>query len=262
MIDIHAHILCCGDDGAACVEETIQMAEEFSRTGVSCVVATPHFIHGSLEIEPEKIIGLTEEYNQLLKSKNINLTIVPGMEIEMCHEIPGLLKAGKLLTLNQQGRYMLVELPFHSVPPFTQQVFYELKLLGITPILAHPERNRELCEHPEPIWEMVQRGVLMQINGGSLLGYFGSRVKRRAVSLIESNVVHLIAGDAHQADGERGPCLHLVRPVLKKIVGEEKTQVLLNDNPRRVLEGEKVISFEPKKPKTGFAGFLNRILGK
>lgn len=262
MIDIHAHILCCGDDGAACAEETIQIAEEFYRTGVACVAATPHFIRGSCEIEPEKIIALTEEYNHLLKTRKINLTIVPGMEIEMCHEIPGLYKAGKLLTLNHQGRYMLVELPFHSVPPFTQQIFYELKLLGITPILAHPERNRELCEHPEPIWEMVHKGVLMQINGGSLLGYFGSRVRKRAVSLIECNLVHLVAGDAHQADGERGPCLHLVRPILERLVGPEKAQVLLNHNPRRVLDGERVMHWEPQKPKNGFVGFLNRILGK
>lgn len=262
MIDIHSHVLFCGDDGSGSREETIEIAREFCRTGVSCVVATPHFIRGSLEIDPEKIITLTKEYNQLFKAEEIKLTLVPGMEIEMCHEIPSLFRSGKLLTLNHPGKYMLIELPFYSIPPFTQEVFYELRLLGITPILAHPERNRELCEHPEPIWEMVEKGVLMQLNGGSLLGYFGSRVKKRAFALLEANLVHLIAGDAHQADGERGPCLHLVKPILEKTVGTEKAQVLLYDNPNRVLAGEKVLTWEPKKPKSGLVSLLNKILGK
>jgi len=258
MIDIHAHILSCGDDGAASESETVSMGEEFSKTGVNCVVATPHFIRGSLEIPPEKIIALTHRYNQLLKSENSNLTLVPGMEVEICHEIPELLKAGKLLTINHGGKYLLVELPFHCLPSFTRQVFYELMLQGVTPILAHPERNRELLAHPELIGEMVQQGVLIQINGGSLLGYFGNHVRKRAVTLLECNLVHFIAGDAHEAHGERGPCLHLVEPVLVRLVGEEKAKVLLTDNPRAVLEGRGIIKWEPKKPKTGLARFFHR----
>ncbi|MGI6685690.1 MAG: tyrosine-protein phosphatase [Bacillota bacterium] len=260
MIDIHAHILNCGDDGAANREETIIMCEEFFKSGVTCVVATPHFIWGSIEIAPEKIIALTAEYNQFLKSRDINMTIVPGMEIEMCYEIPGLFKSGKLLTINDQRKYMLVELPFHSVPSFTQEIFYELRLLGITPILAHPERNHQLLKHPEIIREMVHRGVLVQINGGSLLGYFGSQVKKRAVSLIQCNLAHFIAGDAHEAFGERGPCLHLVEPILIKLVGKEKAQVLLNDNPQAILAGKNVVRWEPKQPKDGIRGLINKIL--
>jgi protein-tyrosine phosphatase len=262
MIDIHAHILYCGDDGASSTAETIKMCEEFSKTGVVQVAATPHFIRGSLEIAPEKIMALTAEYNYLLQSRNISLTIVPGMEIEICHEIPRLFKAGKLLTLNNQDRYMLVELPFHSVPSFTQQIFYELRLLGITPVLAHPERNLELSAHPEMIWELVHKGVVIQVNGGSLLGYFGSRVRKGAISLIKSNLVHFIAGDAHQAGGERGPCLHLVRPMLIQLVGKEKTEVLLSDNPRAALEGKGIVKWEPKQPKVGLKGLFNRIVGR
>jgi hypothetical protein len=67
----------------------------------------------------------------------------------------------------------------------------------------------------------------------------GVGLKKERFLLIESNIVHLIAGDAHQADGERGPCLHLVKPVLEKMVGKEKTQVLLNDNPRRFWQGKR-----------------------
>lgn len=262
MIDIHAHIIPCGDDGSASREETLEMARAFSRSGVERVAATPHFIRGSCEIEPEKIISLTAAYNRLLEADNIPLTIVPGMEVEMCHEIPALLKAGKLLTLNHQEKYLLVELPFHSLPAFTQQIFYELKLMGITPVLAHPERNQELCAHPEPIGEMVHKGVLVQVNGGSLLGHFGNQVRKRAISLLENNLVHLIAGDAHQAEGERGPCLHLARPLLDKLVGKDKSDVLLHHNPRAVLEGESVIPWEPKQGRTGLAGLFNRILGK
>ncbi len=258
MIDIHAHILYCGDDGAASSEETLKMGEEFAKTGVTHVFATPHFIRGTLEIAPERIIALTEEYNCLLKSQNINLTILPGMEVEICHEIPGLYKEGKLLTLNNMGKHLLIELPFHFLPPFTDQVLYELKLLGITPILAHPERNHVLCHNPEPLWEMVHKGVLVQVNGGSLLGFFGSRVKKRALSLIKSNLVHFIAGDAHRAYGERGPCLHLVHPILIKAVGEEKAEVLLKYNPKAILEGKNVLKWEPKQPKTGLARFFHR----
>ncbi|ATW25945.1 tyrosine-protein phosphatase [Candidatus Formimonas warabiya] len=261
MIDIHAHILACGDDGAATLDDTIRMAAAFSQTGVTIVAATPHFIRGSCEIGKEKIFNCIAELNDVLSAYHLDIKILPGMEVEICHEVPGLFKQGRLLTINDTGKYLLVELPFYSMPSFTRHVFYELRLMGVTPILAHPERNRQLGENEDLVAEMVQQGVLMQINGGSLLGYFGSKVRQTALSLVERNLAHMIGGDAHEPGGERGPCLHLVHPVVEKLVGKEGCQVLTQDNPLAVLEGRDVVRWEPKPLKTGVSRFFRKIFG-
>jgi len=253
MFDLHTHILPGVDDGPQNIEDTLKLAEEFAASGVKTAVATPHFIRGSSEVDKKRILALVLEVNDILKERKINLTLLPGMEIEICHEILDLWKEGRLLTLNDNGRYLLVELPFNTVPPFTEQLFYELQLAGIIPVLAHPERNAVLGENIKMVYDLASRGTLIQINSGSILGYFGNRVKNTAVALLKNNLVHVVASDAHGAHGERGPGMHLARPVLEKIIGPKWTQVLLQEHSRAIIEGKDLIRREPIMPvKSGF----------
>lgn len=262
MLDIHTHILPGLDDGPRTFEGSVAMAKAFMQTGVTGVVATPHFIWGSAGVEKEKVLVATAALNEYLQEQGVYLKVYPGMEIELCYEIPALLKEGKVLTINGNGKYILIELPFLSLPPFTTEVFYELRLLGVTPVLAHPERNVQLAEDIGLIYEMIRRGVLMQVNGGSLLGYFGGKVRRVAAGMLERNLVHVVGGDAHAPEGERGPTLHLVDSLLQKLVGEEMANQLTKDNPQTIITGAELSYPEPKPPKERRLGFLHKIFSR
>ncbi|MCL5982075.1 MAG: hypothetical protein M1571_06130, partial [Firmicutes bacterium] len=88
-------------------------------------------------------------------------------------------------------------LPFEEIPSCTENVLFSLLLDGITPILAHPERNARLREDPALLATLVERGALVQINTGSLTGEFGSRVQKLAEELARQGLVHFMGSDAH-----------------------------------------------------------------
>lgn len=259
MIDLHAHILPGIDDGACSMAESLRMAAAYLSGGTDTVVATPHFIQGGFEPEPAAIIAGVAALKQNLAAQGSGLVLLPGMEVEMCFEVPELLRQGKLLTINAGGKYLLLELPFTSIPPCTRQVIYQLGLMGITTLLAHPERNREISRRPVLVDELVQAGALTQINGGSFLGHFGPEVKRAAYELLHKGHVHLVAGDAHQAAGGRGPCQDLVKPLLIENVGQLDADLLLCQNPGAVINGGQVSRLAARQGRKRMAGFFGRL---
>ena len=103
---------------------------------------------------------------------------------------------GKILTLNK-SRYMLIELPANIIPIYTEDLFFQLMLQGLTPILAHPERNSVIIKNPDIVLKYVKKGVLIQVNAGSIMGMFGNKVKKTVENFFKNNIVHFIASDAH-----------------------------------------------------------------
>ncbi|NMA15249.1 MAG: capsular biosynthesis protein [Clostridia bacterium] len=255
MIDIHTHILPRVDDGAEDWPEALEMAQKHQGEGTGTVVATPHFIRGSAEIEKDEVLKSVREINRVLKEQEIDLQVLPGMEVEICPELVRLVKEKKVLTINDGGKYLLVELPFFSMPPFTAQVFYELMLFGVTPILAHPERNQIICQDTDQIHRLIDRGVKIQVNAGSFLGHFGGKVKKTALFFLRNGLIHLIGTDAHRAEGERGPCLQLARTVVEKTVGKTPAQHLFEKNPLAVIEGRGLVPVELEEQKSGWRSF-------
>ena len=45
------------------------------------------------------------------------------------------------------------------------------------PIIVHPERNAELIERPDKLYNLVNKGVLTQVTAGSLRVNSGKRLK-------------------------------------------------------------------------------------
>ena len=134
-------------------------------------------------------------------------------------------------------KFILVDLPLFDLPVATADVLFQIQLSGLTPILAHPERNRYLVRHPAIVMEMVGRGIELQVNSGSLEGIYGRPAKQSAVSLIKEGAARLIASDAHQPTG-RGPDLTKAAAIIERQFGPDATRIMLQENPDRVINGE------------------------
>lgn len=199
MIDLHNHILHGLDDGAADADESLAMAREAVAEGITHIVATPHHRNGRFDNPPDVVRREVMALNDLLLQHGIPLTIAMGQEIRMYDGLLDDCQTGGLLTLNGSP-YMLIEFPSHKVPEGAADLFYELSLLGITPIIAHPERNRELARHPERLVELIRQGALSQITSHSINGLFGQEIKKLALRWCRSNLVHVVASDAHNKD--------------------------------------------------------------
>jgi len=242
IIDLHTHILPGLDDGADNLETALQMAQIAAQDGITLMAATPHVMRGVYDNSKEKIIQMSRELNRQLADAGINLTLLPGAEYYLEGDLPRKLAAGELLTINEAGRYLLVELPAGMVPDYTGRVLYEIQLQGITPILAHPERNSGFARDPQLLQNFIERGILAQITSGSITGLFGRAVQKTAISFVQSGYAHIIASDAHSAHKKsgRGPILSEAIAQIEHTFGADYALLLTSENPRRIIEGQNI----------------------
>jgi len=202
MIDFHSHIIHGIDDGAKNLDMSLEMLEIAEGEGVEYICATPHFIAEEFEFTRDKYNKKFDSLVLASKEKDLKIEILSGLEIYMHPNLPQLYKENRIWGIND-SEYLLVELPMGQFPRYTEDVFYELMLLGVTPILAHPERNIKIMENHDLIINLIKQGVLMQINSASLLGDYGKKVKKTAEQFVKKNMVHILGSDGHNVTSRK-----------------------------------------------------------
>jgi len=250
MIDLHCHILPGIDDGAKTIDETLEMARIAVKEGIHHIIATPHYIQYSDYLGKQDVEKLVDEVNLIFRKEQIPLTVSAGHEVYMTPDLPKLVEQKEVSTLNN-SQYILVEFPMNDIPMYAEDIFYELRLMGLTPILAHPERYPMIMENPNLLLKFLKLGVLCQTNVGSIRGFFGERVQKTAIQLIEHNMIHFIATDAH-TPRNRAPKLQKALEEITKISGE-KAKELFIENPMKVYNNEVIEVTSPIEiQKKGF----------
>jgi protein-tyrosine phosphatase len=241
MIDIHTHILPGVDDGAETIEDSIQMIQQAIDADVEVICATPHILDGVTPKFQEKINYAFQLLCSQIEKRKLRIKLVFGSEIYLRHDI-GSLRGYNFYSLNQTGKYLLMELPLGRLPIGTDQLIRGSLMEGVTPIIAHPERCLIGQDPLLAINNMVNQGALIQINAGSILGHFGKKAKKTAERLLEHNLVHFLASDAHNTSSASITVLSQTLERLCQLVGKIKTEELVMHNPSKVLEGKSLWS--------------------
>lgn len=258
MIDIHSHILHGLDDGAADLAESLNMARMAVADGVTAMVATPHMMpDGPFANRREAVMERLAELKAALAQEKIPLEALPGGEVYLDPNVPTELGKGSLLTCADRGAHVLIELPAGEIPPYAERVLFECRLQRVVPIIAHPERNVRSSEDLETLAGWVRNGALLQVNARSLLGESGTGTAKAARTIIERRMAHFVASDAHGAE-RRPPGLSAARREVERIAGGEAARIIFEENPRRVIEGEAPVVWEPAPPAR--RGLLKRLL--
>jgi protein-tyrosine phosphatase len=143
----------------------------------------------------------------------------------------------KLLSLNNSG-YLLLELPFDSIPIYIHEVIFQLQRLHITVVIAHPERNRNFLKNFDLLLGLVERGCLIQLDVASIVGVYGRNVKEFAKKLIKLKLVNFIASNAHNAK-DYGNWYKKAYKVVNKWAGDEYTDKLFNRNANEIVKNVK-----------------------
>ncbi|HMG34441.1 MAG TPA: CpsB/CapC family capsule biosynthesis tyrosine phosphatase [Blastocatellia bacterium] len=242
MIDIHSHVLPETDDGSHSLEESIEMCRLSAADGVQTIVATPH-AHDGLHTThaPDTLRSRLEQLNSKLGGKP---RVVIGCELRFTHDVFKHICIDRSAPTINDGPYVLVEFPHMVVPPGSERPLFELLNQNIKPIIAHPERNQQLMSDPQRFYDLVEIGVLGQLDTGSLTGQFGKQVRQTAEILLENGLVHFLASDCHNTRN-RLPGLSKAMSLAAELVGEEYAQAMTLENPAAVLEGNP-IPFRPE----------------
>ena len=246
MVDLHTHIFPGIDDGAVDLYESMEMAKIAVSSGVHTMVATPHCnIPGMYDNYFGKAyIDIFRKTEEMLIKENIPLMLYAGMEVFVTSDLIEKLSDGKILTLNG-GHYLLVEFSFDEDPEFAEHMLEELARVKIHPVIAHPERYEFVKSDMERVYEWRRKGYMIQVNKGSLLGRFGNRSEYVAHELMRHRLVSVIASDTH-SPVHRTPYLLDVYEELKQLYPKRYLNMLLEENPMRIIQDRPVLHFEAR----------------
>ncbi|PKR85552.1 tyrosine-protein phosphatase [Heyndrickxia camelliae] len=253
MIDIHNHILPI-DDGPTDFFQSREMLHNAMNNGITHVFATPHHKNGRFLNPKSDILLKVQELNAYLVGEKLPIHIHPGQEVRIHHDIFSSIDKGEILTLNDGGKYLLLELPSNDFPHNTHEIIYELLLQRIVPIIVHPERNSILLHRPELIFELVQEGALIQITAGSITGSFGKKIRIYTEKLLKHQLVHFVASDAHNCTKRRF-LLNEAYKIITKTFGLQRT-LTLQTNTEALLHGKPILTAHPVPIKRGIKSFM------
>ncbi|RHW39570.1 capsular biosynthesis protein [Lysinibacillus yapensis] len=246
MIDMHSHILWNVDDGPETIEQSLTLLEQAAKEGITDIISTSHCQHPQYDAKYNVVLEQVQQLQQELKNRQIPLTLHTGHEVRLTEKLIPSIKEGSIHVL-ANSKYLLLELPSSHIPHYTKNIIHALLVEGITPIIAHPERNKGIAEKPERLERLIREGALAQITAGSLAGHFGRSVQKLSLNLVRANLVHTYGSDVHNLS-TRPFLFEKGLQFLKKKKEFEAVEMLLHNN-KKILENRSFILFEPEKVK-------------
>ena len=227
------------DDGSDSLEMSLVMLRHASEQGITDVVNTVHYQHPKVETEDISFERIQKEVKFLqieLDNNNIPIRIHCGAEVFF---LPNLLeiKDDPLATFIH-GKYMLIEFQVHQIPRIQKQQLFALKMAGVTPIIAHPERYKQVQDDIKIVAEWLEAGCLIQIDAGSPLGYLGSKSQVASEKIIKNGWCQVIGSDSHD-EKRRNFCLAESVDFIRNWIGDS-VDTMVKDNPKSILIGDKI----------------------
>ncbi len=266
MVDIHHHLLWGVDDGSKDLETSVEMARLAAADGITHIVCTPH-ANSTYLYQPEVNRAKLAELAARLEAEQIPITLGLGSDFHITYENVQEAKGdAKKFSINGLG-YLMVELPDFGLPNGLTEIFYELQVAGMTPVLTHPERNPTLLANYSRMLKWLRGGLLVQVTADSVTGHMGKKAEKMAWELLEKRWVHFLASDAHSTTG-RPPRMRAAADLVAQKYGSEYAESLVTKNPMAAFQGKR---FNPVEDPVGLyedaypvkkTGFFQRIFGR
>lgn len=238
MIDLHSHVLPGIDDGAADWDIAIGMCQMAAEDGCEAIVATPHQRKAWPNEDPDRLRQLVSELQDRVGPSP---RVLAGGEIHVDSlllddlETPGL---GGVVPL-AGTRALLIEFGHMEPGLGASGLIHELVVAGWNPVIAHPEFIPFLAEDFDRMEEIVEMGARCQVTAMSVTGDFGSATQETVFAMIDRQLIHFVASDAHSTTW-RPPGLARARDVVSGRWGKLTGNRLTLDNPRALVTGEPV----------------------
>jgi protein-tyrosine phosphatase len=246
VYDLHTHILPGVDDGSPSIEVSVDVLRRFGAEGVEVVVCTPHLDASAAGRAPH------DRYLDILTALRAAAPAVPRLELgwEIMLDMPGVDLRDRRLGLARSSA-VLVELSRTSIPPNTTAELFRIRMSGITPVLAHPERYYGCT--PELMAEWRGAGAVTQLDAATLFG--GGRRRDLTVQFLERGLLDVVASDNH-GDGRN---MASARQWLMEVGGEVQAELMLETNPRNLLESKPLVEVPPLAIRRGMLDRLREL---
>ncbi|MEB6201977.1 capsular biosynthesis protein [Mammaliicoccus fleurettii] len=249
MIDIHNHLLVGMDDGPQTLEETIDLFTQAKEQGITGIVVTPHHLHPRYNNIFSDVDNAIKDLTSNQQIKDFNIQLYPGQEIRITDKVLEDIDQHQIQGINH-SKYLLIELPSNSMPHYTKNLLYEIQTKGFIPVIAHPERNKAIAQDINLLYELINKGALSQITASSLTGELGKNLQKLSIQMIEHNLIHFVASDAHHPENRpfglaelfTTPKLKNMQPPIKRLLNNNEAMIQNKD-----VVKERPIEFKKNK---------------
>jgi len=195
-VDMHSHLLPGLDDGLQEMQQTMEFMRRLQELGYKKLICTPHILSEVYPNSPGTILPKLGFVREALKENNIDIQVDAAAEYMVDLDFENYIQADKqLLTFGKN--FILIEMSYVAASNNIENVIFQLRLKGLQPILAHPERYNYYLGNIEQYQRFIDLGCYLQINILSLLGYYGEGAKNTAQTLLKKNMVTFVGTDMH-----------------------------------------------------------------
>lgn len=237
--DIHCHLLPGVDDGVKDWDESAECLDRAARERISRILVTPHIWPGRYPNTPQALREAFDRWKEAASDRPVELQL--GSEVFFRPRLAKALEADEVLAMGDKGAFILVELPLAFCPPGVEEALYDLRLSGVEPVLAHPERYAYVIRNHSRLAALGDAGMPFQITSHSITGALGPPVQKTAWALLEMGWARLVASDAH-SPRNRPPMIREAVRLLSQRYGKEAARRLCVENPRRVMDGRPLLA--------------------
>ncbi len=188
--DRHSHILYGVDDGIRDLVDSLACLEYYEKLGVADLWLTPHI----MEDVPNTTERLKARFNELCKSYQGPIRLHLAAEYMMDSLLLEKLAAHDLLTM--EDNIVLVETSTWRAPEDWLYFLEKIQAAGYKPLFAHVERYQYL--KAEDYDKLYRMGIRMQLNYGSLTGFYGETAQRKSRELLAKGYYSYCGSDCHR----------------------------------------------------------------
>ncbi len=237
MIDLHCHLLPGIDDGPDTLEEALELCRMAVADGITQAVVTPHIHPGRWENSRTSIAQACSNLQRILEQHDIPLRLGFAGEVRLTDRIMQQVADDEIPFYGMVDGYkvMLLEFPHGHLIPGGEKLAQWLLEQGIRPLIAHPERNKQIMKDASQLQPFIDAGCWLQVTAGSVIGHFGEKSRTIAYQLLQSDTVAVLASDGHNARA-RPPALRQTFEHIVSQYGEERAQRLMLDTPAAIIQ--------------------------
>jgi protein-tyrosine phosphatase len=250
MVDLHCHLLAGLDDGPRSLDDALAMSRMLSEQGVGRVAALAHQCE-RWGVRRGAICEAVAALRRRLEEEAIPLCVHPAAEVMASPDLPAAWAAGRLVSLGDHGRFLLVEMPnglFVDLRPAVRR----LGQMGVRVVLAHPERHPELLHEPGAVEELIRLGALVQVSSASVTDPKSKEDARALRGWLRRGCVHFLGSDGH-SPRKRQPLLAAAARRVREWAGEPVARAVCRDNGERVLTGQPLTVAPPRAERRWWA---------
>lgn len=264
MVDLHTHVMYGWDDGAETIDDSMAMVRLAAADGTRVIAATPHLLWSNVRVDMAVIGERVADINERIAAEGLDIRVISGCEVPATWDSFNLIKH-KQVALLGGSRTLLFEVPFQLHAVQFPDLLFQVRMMGIVPLMAHPERSDPFIMDHGLFRATIGPDLPVQITASSLTGSYGSRVQSFAWEIVREERPIIISSDGHGADRRR-PCMSAAHQALSEEFGVEAADLMCRDNAAALLEDKppriaNIKRAELTEPRRGLASRLRSVFG-